>query len=80
MIEWILILTIHTTNNPGATGSYEVEAIDGFKSEATCLEAAKVLGNKISTQTVNHRAAEGMGLDGRAGKVAVFTDCQKVSK
>lgn len=80
MIEWILILTIHTTNTPGEIGNYEVETIDGFKSEAACLEAAKNIGNKISTQTVNHRAAEGMDLDGRAGKVAVFTDCQKVAK
>ena len=80
MIEWILIITIHTTNPPGVISNYDVEAIDGFKSEATCLEAAKQIGNKISTQTVNHRAAEGMDLDDRSGKVAVFTDCHKVVK
>ena len=80
MIEWILIFTLHTTNTPGIIGSYETEIIDGFKSEVTCLEAAKLIGNKISTQTVNHRAVEGIDLDGRSGKVAIFSDCQKVEK
>lgn len=80
MIEWIIIITIHTLTTQGAIGNYDVETIDGFKSEASCLEAAKVISNRISTQTVNHRAAEGMDLNGRPGKVAVFTDCQKVAK
>jgi len=80
MIEWILIITLHTTNAPGVIGSYEVETVDGFKSEKKCLKAAKVIGNKISSQTVNHRSSEGMNLDSRAGKVAVFTDCQAIEK
>jgi hypothetical protein len=80
MIEWIIIITIHTTNTPGVIGNYDVETIDGFKSESTCLKAAKLIGNSIFTQTVNHRSAEGMDLNSRYGDVIVFTDCQKITK
>ena len=78
--EWILIITIHTLTNPGSIANINVETIDGFKSEKTCLIAAKEIGSKISSQSINHVAAEGMKLDGRSGKLAVFTDCQKVVK
>ena len=80
MIEWIIIITVHTMSSPGSITNYDVETIDGFKTEVSCLEAAKIIGNSISSQTVNHRAAEGMDLDGRSGKVAVFTDCQEITK
>ena len=80
MAEWILIITLHTLNASGSIINYDVETIDGFQSSANCLEAAKKIGNRISGQTVNHRAAEGIDLDGRAGKVAVFTSCQEITK
>jgi len=78
--EWVLIITIHTLTDPGSIKNINVETIDGFKSEKTCLHAAKTIGSKISSQSINHIAAEGMDLNGRSGKLTVFTDCLNVVK
>jgi hypothetical protein len=78
--EWILIITIHTLTVSGSIKNVNVETVDGFTSEKTCLQAAQNIGSKISSQSINHLAAEGMNLDERSGKLAVFTDCQKVIK
>lgn len=78
--EWILIITIHTMSAKAAISNIETELLDGFTSEKTCLVASKKIGEKISMQSLNHLAVEGIELDGRQGKLAVFTDCQKIEK
>lgn len=80
MYEWIVILTLHTTNVSSSIGSYDVETLTGFKSEETCHAAASIFGSKVSSQILNHKAAEGVDLDGSNGDVVVFSDCIKVRK
>ncbi len=40
MVEWILIITLHKLNEPGKIAAYDVEIIDGFRTEYSCLSTA----------------------------------------
>lgn len=79
MTEWILIITIHLLGNPGSMKNFEVEIIDGFTSEKTCLKAANEVGSKINSQASNHLALQEL-LKSKTDNPAVFTDCVKVKK
>jgi len=79
MTEWILIITIHLLGTPGNMNNFEVETIDGFHSEKSCLKAAEDIGSKIVAQSSNHRSIQKI-LNEKHDKPAVFTDCQKIIK
>jgi hypothetical protein len=57
--------------------NFEVEIIDGFTSEQTCLNAAKEI--KIGSQASNHLAIQGL-LNSKIDHPAVFADCVKIEK
>jgi hypothetical protein len=80
MIEWILIITMHTPAQDGSTTGLSTEILGGFSSEKLCRESGAAVAEMISSQWLNHAAASVSDKHQSGPDPLIFHDCQEVRK